>query len=356
MDVRAFGAIDCDVHPSVPSTRALLPYLDAHWREVFRVRGIDTQDFESACYPAAAPLSGRPDWRGEGPPGADFDLFRREALDRFGSRIAICNVIHGAQALFNADIAAAFCKAINDWLAAEWLDRDPRLRASIVVPWQDPALAVAEIERRAVDPRFVQVLVLAMGETPPGRRHHWPIYEAAAHHGLPLGIHAGSAYRHAPTPGGWPASYLGDYIAFGNGFESALLSLIAEGVFAHIPELRVVLLESGVSWLPGFLWRTDKTWRGVRSEIPWVKDPPSDYVRRHVRLTAQPLDVPDDPAVLAVLAEQIDAGTLLLFATDFPHWQFDGDNVLPPLLAAEPFASRVLVENALATYPRLSLS
>jgi predicted TIM-barrel fold metal-dependent hydrolase len=53
----------------------------------------------------------------------------------------------------------------------EWLDRDPRLRASIVVPMQNTEYAVDEIERCAKDRRFVQILVLAMQETPLGRRH-----------------------------------------------------------------------------------------------------------------------------------------------------------------------------------------
>ena len=78
---------------------------------------------------------------------------------------AICNVLYGAQAVYDPYMASAFCKAINDWIAAEWLARDPRLRASIVVPMQAPDLAIEEIERRAGDNRFVSVLVLAQGES-----------------------------------------------------------------------------------------------------------------------------------------------------------------------------------------------
>ena len=51
-------------------------------------------------------------------------------------------MLYGAQAVFDAYMAADFCKAINDWIAAEWLARDPRLRASIVVPMQAPDLAI----------------------------------------------------------------------------------------------------------------------------------------------------------------------------------------------------------------------
>ena len=67
------------------------------------------------------------------------------------------------------------------------------------MPLQNVEYAVDEIARCAKDPRFVQVMVLAMGETPLGRRHFWPIYAACERHGLPLGIHAGSAYRHPVT-------------------------------------------------------------------------------------------------------------------------------------------------------------
>ena len=36
-----------------------------------------------------------------------------------------------------------------------------------------------------------------------GRSYYWPIYEAAAQlYDLPIGIHAGSLYRHAPTSNG----------------------------------------------------------------------------------------------------------------------------------------------------------
>jgi predicted TIM-barrel fold metal-dependent hydrolase len=34
------GAIDCDVHPTLPGLRALFPYLDDAWRETFVQRGM----------------------------------------------------------------------------------------------------------------------------------------------------------------------------------------------------------------------------------------------------------------------------------------------------------------------------
>jgi predicted TIM-barrel fold metal-dependent hydrolase len=68
-------------------------------------------------------------------------FLKTQALDAFHTRHAICNVLHGAPATFSEDLAAAFCRAINDWVAREWLDKDDRLRASIVVPMHSRPLA-----------------------------------------------------------------------------------------------------------------------------------------------------------------------------------------------------------------------
>jgi len=354
MKVPFAGAIDCDLHPAMPSAAALLPYLDDYWRDQLVNRHIDRYSFVLTSYPPGSPLSARPDWRqATGAPGGDLADIRRHALDPFGSRFAICNVLHGAVALFNEDMAAALCSAVNDWTAKELLDREPRLRASILVPAHNPALAVKEIERKAGDARFVQVLLLAMGEMLLGRRIYWPIYAAAAKHRLAIGIHAGSTYHHAPTPSGWPAHRVEDYIAQSTAFESQLLSFLAEGVFHKFPRLKLVLIESGVTWLPTLLWRTSKTWRGVRPEVPWIDRPPADIVRDHVRLTLQPVDAPrNDPAALLRTLEHIGSDRMLLFSTDYPHWHFDGEDVLPDGLTDDTLR-RFMIDNPLETYPRL---
>ncbi len=354
MKIPYAGAIDCDLHPAMPSVAALMPYLDEYWRDQLANRHIDRYSFVLTSYPPGSPLSARPDWRQpSGAPGGDLDMIRRQALDPFGSSLAICNVLHGAVALFNADMAAALCAALNDWVATELLDREPRLRASIVVPVHDPALAVEEIERKAADRRFVQVLLLAMGEMLLGRRLYWPIYAAAERHGLAIGVHAGSTYHHAPTAAGWPAHRVEDYVAQSTAFESQLLSFLAEGVFQKFPALKLVLIESGFSWLPTLLWRTSKTWRGVRPEVPWIDRPPAEIVRERVRLTLQPVDAPkNDPQILARTLAHIGSDRMLLFSTDYPHWQFDGEDVLPEGLSAAT-VRRLMIDNPLETYPRL---
>jgi hypothetical protein len=344
------GAIDCDIHPTVPSIEALLPYMDAYWRDAFVSRGID--GLEMASYPPRAPIACRQDWRPPaGRPAANLATVAAQSLDAFGTRIAICNPLTGGQVAVSEAMAAAVCRAVNDWIVAEYLDRDSRFRASIVVPPQSPELAVEEIERRAADRRFVQVMIPVAVEMMLGRRYYRPLLAACERHGLPLGLHAGSLHRHPTTSNGWSSHYIQDYVGHAMAFEDQLLSLIHEGAFVQFPNLRVVLIESGVSWLPGFVWRAVKTWRAIRAEVPWVKRSPAEYVRDHVRLTVQPFDAPDSAAV-ARIVEQIGSDQMLLFATDYPHWQFEDGRALPDGIS-DSLARRVMVDNPLATYPRL---
>lgn len=345
------GAIDCDFHPRAPSARALRKYMDERWRLIAEVRGIDA--WESIAYPPNAPLTMRPDWRAA---GADADPVKaaQATLDRFGFAHAICNPLFPVQTFRDEALAATFARALNDWLAEEWLAKDTRFKGSVVLPIQSTERAVEEIERRAGDPRFVQVLLLVFGEKPLGKSVYWPVYAAAERHGFTVGIHAGSSYHLPVTGSGWPTYYLEDYAAQALGFHTQVGSLVSEGVFAKFPKLKVVLMESGVTWLPPYLWRLAKFWRGLsRIEVPWVDRSPEEIVRDHIRLTTQPFDGLPGAAHIGRLMDQLQSDEMLLFSTDFPHWQYDGDDMLPPGLAPA-VRRKILIDNALATYPRLS--
>ena len=350
--IEGLAAIDCDIHPSVPGLKALLPYMEPHWAETLVQRGM--HELDSISYPNRGPLTAREDWKAQsGKPATTLAEVQSQLLDPFGIDTAICNCLYGVQLPFSEDMAAAYARAVNDWMAKEWLDQDDRLRASIIVPIQGTEVAVKEIERCASDKRFVQILLLVAGETMLGRRHHWPIYEAAQKHGLPVGIHAGSSYRHPSTPVGWSSYVSEDYVNQAITFQSQLASLISEGVFKKFPELKFVMLESGVTWLPSFIWRFKKYWRGLTMEIPWVERPPEEIIYEQVRFSLQPFDAPEDEATTAKVLDQLGSDDLLLFSTDYPHWQFDGQEVLPKGLPKD-LIRKILVDNPRATYPRLS--
>jgi uncharacterized protein len=71
-----------------------------------------------------------------------------------------------------------------------------------------------------------------------------------------------------------------------------------------------------------------------------------------VRFTLQPVDAPDADKLARTL-DHIGSDEVLLFSTDYPHWHFDGLDALPAGLP-EATMRRMLVDNPLATYPRLA--
>lgn len=102
-----------------------------------------------------------------------------------------------------------------------------------------------------------------------------------------------------------------------------LVSLVVEGVFQKFPTLKYVFVEGGVAWLPAIMWRLDKNWKALRSTTPWLTRPPSEIIRDHIMLTTQPIEEPDDINHFRQVLEMFDAEKMLMFSSDYPHW--DGD-------------------------------
>lgn len=346
----AQGVIDADLNVVVPSYTALLPYLSEYWRE--QIAQTAFKGPPDTSYPASAETTARPDAKpAQGPAGSDLALLRQQALDPWNTQIGILTCAYAVDSIHNPDGAAAMASAANDWLIAEWLDKEPRLRASIVVPSQQPEMAAREIDRVGGHPGFVQVYLPVRAEAPYGNRRYLPMIEAAVRHDLALGIGFGGAPPTAPTPSGWPSYYLEEWVGMASIFQSQLMNLIFEGAFERFPSLRVVLIESGFTWLPALLWRWDKEWKGLRQQTPWVNRPPSEYVHKHVRLTTQPWDAPPTEAQFLQIINQLGSDELLLFSTDYPHWQYDtAEEALPPSGLPEGLLNKIMRDNARSFY------
>ena len=303
--------------------------------------------------PLNAPLTARPDWRPARARLAAISTYCcKQALDGFGSRIAILNCLYAVQTLFSEDMGAALARAVNDWLAKEWLDRDPRLRApsscrSRTPKWRPPRSSAApptDVSSRCCCP---------VSDQPLGRRLHWPIYEAAQRHGLPVAIHAGSTYRHPVTPVGWPSTFTEDYVAQAQGFQTQLTSLVCEGVLSRFSDLTFVLRRIRLHLAAGLSVAADEILARAAHGDPMGRPAAgrSDPARRCVS-RLQPVDAPPDSDDILRVIDHIGSEDLLLFSTDYPHWQFDGDDPIPAALPAA-LRQKLLWDNPLATYARI---
>lgn len=342
--------IDCDIHQRSKGPQELFPYLPRVYQE--RIRLHDTGLSQRVGYPNGGDRGYRSDaWPDDGsPPCSDLELLQRQHLDPYQVEFGILlgQEYRPIPTLPDIDYATALARAYNDWLLEHWLARDARLKGAAIVATQDPKLAAQEIERVGPHPDIVGVLVPNGARFPYGQRYYDPIFDACVALDVPFMLHTGSegaGMNGQPTPVGYPSYYIELRQGRALGYQSHLASMVFEGLFERYPTLRVVFVEGGFSWLPTFLWRLDADWKALGRETPWVKRAPSEYVFEHCRFTSQPMESPDDPRRLLAVFEWAEAERTLMFASDYPHFDFDApDTSLPPL--PEPLRGRVFSETA----------
>ncbi|MFZ1430054.1 MAG: amidohydrolase family protein [Geminicoccaceae bacterium] len=351
----SFGIVDCDIHHSVRAKEDLYPYLAQRWQRYLEDYGFLRPEpfIGQPHYPKTAPALARRDaWpTNGGPPGSDLDFMREQLLDPFNIDFGMLHYLffHGMEAR-NIDLGVALCRAANQWQEVEWTSKEPRLKAAIVVPGENAAAAVAEIEHWAGNPGFVQVSLTSHGIEPLGRQRYWPIYEAAAAHGLPVGLHVSGANGLPPSAGiGWPSYYVERHHEVAISHQAITISLALEGVLARFPTLKVVMVEGGFAWVPSLCWRLDQQWARMRDEVPDVTRPPSEYILEQMWFTTQPLDEPERADDILEIMDWI-GWDRVLFASDYPHWDFDDPDRAFKVRMTEDQRRLLFSDNARAVY------
>lgn len=360
------GLIDCDVHPYLEDFDELIPYLSTGVQShlnigKFKKTLLENMNSGSFTFPKSRYANPNHVLRLDaitpngGVPGSDPDFTIKDLFDRHKHAIGILNIGHGTMAGYhNVEIAAAYTAASNDWLFDRWVTSDNRFRMTMSVTPLAPDLAVQEIKRIG-HKTAIAGINLQNVNIPLGKRHFWPIYEAAQEYNLPIVLHPdceGTA-EYAPAPAvGPPSTYAEWHTSLSLIAQRQIMSLICEGVIEKFPGLKFNFIEYGFSWLTSVMWRLDKNWKALRSEIPWVKELPSEYIRRSIRLGTQPMEEPFRPKEIVEIIRMLRAEDMLLFASDYPHW--DGDESGRAFLhfPAE-LRRKIFYENALNAY-RLS--
>ena len=131
--------------------------------------------------------------------------------------------------------------------------------------------------------------------------------------------------------------------------EALVTSLVSEGVFEHLPNLRVALVEGGFAWLPSLSWRLDKHYKRLREEVPHLKMLPSEYIRQNIWVTTQPIEEPEHPEDLIATCEWI-GWDRIMFSTDYPHWDQDDPRYAFKVKVPEKEKRMLYRDNALSFY------
>jgi predicted TIM-barrel fold metal-dependent hydrolase len=345
--------VDVDVHEAYQSADDLFPYLDKTWQRYYTecgFRGLPGDPYVATAHGGRRVDSWPPDG---GPPGSDPEFLRAQLVDEHGVDYAILTGgFFRISYLPQVEFAVALCSAYNDWMVENWLTHD-WIYASLQVPTQDPQAAAREIDRLGGHPKILQILLPEKTIASYGDPFYDPVWEACVRNGLLAAVHPSGSSGTAAAPtttGSWPRTYAEMHANFSLSYQAQVSSLIMNGTFVKFPELRVVLLEAGFAWLPHILWTLDAHWQSLHLEVPWLVDKPSKYIHDHLILGTQPIMLPERIEHFLSLMEMIDGENMLVYASDYPHWDFDAPARALPREVSDDARRKILGLNALDLY------
>jgi predicted TIM-barrel fold metal-dependent hydrolase len=226
------------------------------------------------------------------------------------------------------DVEVALGNAYNRWLIEEILPQDKRQKALLYLPFNDPEACVETVERFADAPGVVGFSVTSTRHKPVWHNSYMRLYAALQATGKPLGFHAGFTW-------GDPSfqqlnRFIGMHsLSFAHFNMVHMTNWVLNGLPERFPKLKVIWIESGLAWVPFVMQRLDSEYMMRTSECPLLKRKPSEYIEE-MYFTSQPLERSNMKLTQATF-DAIRAETQLLYASDWPHWDFDAPSSITNL-------------------------
>lgn len=347
--------VDADIHVNDTPDR-LAPYMAQPWRLSLEAlakgpqRYLDVPGFAPSLK-LDPPIPG-----GHAARSVHTPAEMRAGLDDLGIDLGILfpdNLLLFAP-LPNVEYATELSHAYNRWLLAEWLSGDHGFYGALLACPQNPEDSAREIARYAKQDKIVAVYLPTAGVHPLwGDRKYDPILAAAQEANLPVLLHSVTVitpqfpYQLDQFENHWARQMLSHAFAM----QANLVSLMHTGVPARFPELKIAFTEAGVAWVPYMIWRMDKYYNEYRRMVPFLQKRPSEYVRERMWFATQPIEEPDNPRDLVAAIQLYDPdGTRTLFASDWPHHDFDHPKGLLKLPMSAEMKRNIMGENALGLF------
>jgi predicted TIM-barrel fold metal-dependent hydrolase len=348
--------VDCDVHVH-ETPGALLPYCEMPWQKALEAikdvpeRYLDVPGFspgESSGGYQAKFSSGHETERKVMTP----EQMRTE-LSAIQVNIGILfpDQLLKIAMLTQRDYAAALGRAYNAWVLDQWASVERGLLACILACPQDPADAAREIRHYGKQPAVVGVYLPCAGLDPLwGHQMYDPIYQAAQDMDLPVLLHSVTV-THPVFPfnnHGFDNEVARHGLSHTFSIMANVTSMVTTGVPVRFPNLRIATCEAGTSWVPFLRNRLDKEYIGKRREVPLLEHRPSFYMKQFWNAT-QPLEEPERLEELVTIIGLCGEDTLL-FASDWPHDDFDHPIKLHQLPVPDETLRKIFGENALRLF------
>jgi predicted TIM-barrel fold metal-dependent hydrolase len=212
-------------------------------------------------------------------------------------------------------------RAYNRWMVDNLLSVDSRIKTLAVLPFNSPEEAEREVEEMAGKKGVIGFCVPSTRHAPVHHNKYMKLYRMIEETGMPLSFHAG---YHWDDPSLKTVNRFLGMHALGFAWPNIVhtTNWVLNGMPIRFPKLKVIWIESGLAWVPFVMQRLDDQFLMRPSEAPHLKRLPSEYMRDHCWYTTQPMESHNLKALECTL-DMIKAETQLLYASDWPHFDFD---------------------------------
>ena len=219
--------------------------------------------------------------------------------------------------------------------------RDDRIKFLAVLPFNTPEECERTVKETAGKKGIIGYAVPSTRHAPVHHNKYMRLYRMIEETGMPISFHAG---YHWDDPSLKTVNRFLGMHALGFVWPNMVhcTNWVLNGIPVRFPKLKVIWIESGIAWAPFLMQRLDDQFLMRPSEAPHLKRLPSEYMRDHCWYTTQPMEATNRKA-LECTFEMIKADTQLLFASDWPHFDFD----LPSEITDLPFLSEQSKRNIL---------
>lgn len=344
--------VDADVHVH-DTPRALLPYCDEPWSAA--LDNIKDSHENYLDIPGFSPGTTvyQPSW----PTGHEKVRMvhtpeeMREQLGEIHVDVGVLfpdNLLK-LPVVAHPEYAAALARAYNRWITEYWCRPGNGLLGCLCACPQEPEDAANEIRRYADHPGVVGVYLPCAGVDPLwGNKRYEPIYQAAEDADLPVLLHSVTVV-HPSFPcnaSGYATDLARHATSHTFSIMANVVDIVTMGVPVRHPRLRIGVTEAGVSWLPFLMLRLDKEYLEKRREVPWLADRPSRYLKDFYVVT-QPIEEPENLRDLATIIDLYDGWDRTMFATDWPHHDFDHPMKLYQVPMSDEARRKLFAENAM---------
>jgi uncharacterized protein len=225
------------------------------------------------------------------------------------------------------------CWAYNRWVTEKVLpESDGRMFSMLCLPFSDPDETLRHVETFGHRPGVGGFMVTTVRTLPVHDNAYMKTYRAIEERGLVLSFHSAFNWNENVFRG---CNRFIAVHALGFSFYNILhcTNWIVNGLPGRFPKLPVIWIESGIAWVPFLMQRLDHEYMMRPSECPLLKKKPSEYMRE-MYYSSQPMEI-QDYAAMEQTFRMMDAENHLLYASDYPHWDFD----LPSTIFDLPFVS-----------------